>query len=159
MQRALLAALLVGITAPAVGIYLVQRRLALIGDGIGHVALTGVALGVLTGWAPVLTALVLAVVGAVAIELMRAHGRTSGDIALAVMFYGGIAGGVLLIGSRPAARRRTSPRTSSARSPPRQRPDLWTFAALPSSSSGSWPCSRRGCSPSATTRSTRGRPA
>ncbi len=41
MQRALLAAVLVGITAPAVGIYLVQRRQALMGDGIGHVAMTG----------------------------------------------------------------------------------------------------------------------
>ena len=49
MQRALIAALLVGLTAPAVGVYLVQRRLALIGDGMGHVALTGVALGLLTG--------------------------------------------------------------------------------------------------------------
>ncbi|NED78770.1 metal ABC transporter permease, partial [Streptomyces sp. SID11233] len=38
MQRALLAAVLVGITAPAIGIYLVQRRQALMGDGIGHVA-------------------------------------------------------------------------------------------------------------------------
>ncbi|MEI5579334.1 metal ABC transporter permease, partial [Streptomyces brasiliscabiei] len=42
MQRARLAAVLVGITAPAVGIYLVQRRQALMGDGIGHVAMTGV---------------------------------------------------------------------------------------------------------------------
>ncbi len=42
MQRALIAALLVGVTAPAVGIHLVQRRQALMGDGIGHIALTGV---------------------------------------------------------------------------------------------------------------------
>ncbi len=49
MQRALVASLLVGLTAPMVGIYLVQRRLALIGDGIGHVALTGGALRFLTG--------------------------------------------------------------------------------------------------------------
>jgi len=98
MQRALLAAVLVGLTAPAVGIYLVQRRLALIGDGLGHVALTGVALGVLTGTAPVLGALAAAVAGAVAIELVRAHGRASADVALAVLFYGGIAGGVVLIG-------------------------------------------------------------
>lgn len=98
MQRALLAALLVGLTAPAVGIYLVQRRLALIGDGLGHVALTGVALGVLTGTAPVLGALAAAVAGAVGIELVRAHGRASADVALAVLFYGGIAGGVVLIG-------------------------------------------------------------
>jgi zinc transport system permease protein len=98
MQRALIGALLVGLTAPSVGIYLVQRRLALIGDGMGHVALTGVAIGVLTGTAPVLTALACAVVGAVAIELVRARGRATVDVLLAVLFYGGIAGGVVLIG-------------------------------------------------------------
>ncbi|MFZ0159501.1 MAG: metal ABC transporter permease [Kineosporiaceae bacterium] len=101
MQRALIASLLVGLTAPMVGIYLVQRRLALIGDGIGHVALTGVALGFLTGTAPVGAALVCAVLGAGAIELIRARGRASADVALAVMFYGGIAGGVVLIGLSP----------------------------------------------------------
>ena len=66
MRRALLAAFLVGLTAPSVGVYLVQRRQALMGDGIGHVALTGVALGVLLGTAPVATAVVVAGLGAVA---------------------------------------------------------------------------------------------
>ncbi len=101
MQRALLASLLVGLTAPAVGVFLVQRRLALIGDGLGHVALTGVALGLLTGTAPVLVALACAVAGAVVIELVRARGRATADVALAVMFYGGIAGGVVLMGLAP----------------------------------------------------------
>ena len=101
MQRALIAALLIGVTAPAVGVYLVQRRLALIGDGLGHVALAGVALGVLTGTTPVYVALATAVVGAVAIELVRARGHASGDIALAILFYGGIAGGVVLISLAP----------------------------------------------------------
>lgn len=41
MQRSLLAAAIVGLTAPIMGTYLVQRRLSLLGDGIGHVALTG----------------------------------------------------------------------------------------------------------------------
>lgn len=101
MQRALVAAVLVGLTAPTVGTYLVQRRLSLIGDGLGHVALTGVAVGILTERAPVLTALVAAVAGAVAIELIRARGRTSGDVALAVLFYGGIAGGVVIVSQAP----------------------------------------------------------
>ncbi len=48
MQRALIAAAFTGLAAPAVGTYLVQRRLSLMGDGIGHVAVTGVALGLLT---------------------------------------------------------------------------------------------------------------
>lgn len=98
MQRALIAGLLTGLSAPAIGTYLVQRRLALMGDGIGHIAITGVALGLLTGTAPVLTAILVAVVGASAIELIRARGKTSGDVALSLLFYGGIAGGVLLIG-------------------------------------------------------------
>ena len=37
MQRAVIAAVLVGLAAPAIGTYLVQRRMALMGDGIGHV--------------------------------------------------------------------------------------------------------------------------
>ena len=97
MQRALLAALITGVTAPAIGTFLVQRRLALLGDGIGHVALTGVAAGLLTGTAPLLTAVIAATLGALAIELMRTYARTSGDVALAMLFYGGLAAGVLLI--------------------------------------------------------------
>ncbi len=105
MHRALLAALLVGLSAPAVGIFLVQRRLALIGDGLGHVAVTGVALGLLLDRAPVLVALVTAVVGAVAIELIRARGEVFGEIALAMLFYGGIAGGVVLVSRTPSGGR------------------------------------------------------
>lgn len=101
MRRALGAALLVGLTAPTVGAYLLQRRLALIGDGLGHVALAGVALAVLTGTAPVAVALVVAVIGAVTIELVRQRGRTGGEVALAILFYGGIAGGVVLISQAP----------------------------------------------------------
>ncbi|WP_290514789.1 metal ABC transporter permease [Aeromicrobium sp.] len=96
MRRALVAAFFTGLAAPAIGTFLVQRRLALLGDGIGHVALTGVALGLLTGIAPIVTAVIVAAIGAVVIELLRMFGRTSGDVALAMLFYGGIAGGVLL---------------------------------------------------------------
>lgn len=105
-QRSLLVALLVGFVAPIVGTFLVQRRLSLLGDGIGHVALTGVGagwlVGTITGAAQadqyaVPGAVVAAIIGAVAIEIMRDRGRTSGDVALALLFYGGIAGGVLVI--------------------------------------------------------------
>src|SRR4051794_41929822 len=68
------------------------------GDGVGHIAVTGVALGLLTGTSPTVTAVVVAVLGAVVIEAIRATGRTSGDVALALLFYGGIAGGVLITG-------------------------------------------------------------
>lgn len=98
MVRALIGALVIGLSAPALGIYLVQRRMSLIGDGIGHVALTGVGVGLLLDRSPVLTAVIVSTIGAVAIELLRERGRTSGDQALALLFYGGIAGGVMLVG-------------------------------------------------------------
>ncbi|MFE8937282.1 metal ABC transporter permease [Streptomyces sp. NPDC007872] len=101
MQRALIAALLVGVTAPAVGVYLVQRRQALMGDGIGHVAMTGVGLGFLLNSSPIWMATLVAVAGSVAMELIRAYGKTRGDLALALLFYGGMAGGVLLINLSP----------------------------------------------------------
>ncbi len=97
VQRALLAAIVTGLAAPAVGTYLVQRRQALMGDGIGHVAVTGVAIGLLTQTSPVLAAVVVAIIASVVVEIVRDRG-TSGDVALALMFYGGIAGGVLLTG-------------------------------------------------------------
>lgn len=98
MQRAMIAALFTGLAAPAVGTYLVQRRLALMGDGIGHVAVTGVALGLLTGTSPTWTAVIVAILGAVLIEVIRERGHANGDVALALLFYGGIAGGVLITG-------------------------------------------------------------
>jgi zinc transport system permease protein len=98
MIRALVAALFTGLAAPAVGTYLVQRRLALMGDGIGHIAVTGVAVGLLTGTSPTVTAVAVAVLGGMTIELIRQRGHTSADVALALLFYGGIAGGVLITG-------------------------------------------------------------
>lgn len=97
MVRALIAAAVTGLAAPAVGTFLVQRRLSLMGDGIGHISVTGVALGLLTGTSPTLTAVAVAIAGAVTIELIRASGRASGDVALALIFYGGLAGGLMLV--------------------------------------------------------------
>ncbi len=101
LQRALIGVLITGLIAPSLGIYLVQRRMSLIGDGIGHIALTGVGLGLLTGSQPVLTAVIVAIIGSIAVELVRSRGRTSGDQALAILFYGGISGGVFLVGLAP----------------------------------------------------------
>jgi len=98
MQLALLGALVVGATAPLIGTFLVQKQLSLLGDGIGHVAFAGVAAGLLLDVWPVWTALVAAVSGAIALEWLRSRGHTSGDLALSLLFYTGIAAGVVLTG-------------------------------------------------------------
>ncbi|TML54871.1 MAG: metal ABC transporter permease [Actinobacteria bacterium] len=102
MRLAFAAGAIVGLLAPVVGFFLVQRQMSLIGDGIGHVAFAGVAAGYLIGVSPVWTALVAAIVGAAAIEWLRAHRTAAGDQALALVFYSGIAGGVVLISAAGA---------------------------------------------------------
>ena len=97
MRLALAAGAVVGVLAPAVGFFLVQRQLSLIGDGIGHLAFAGVGAGFLLGISPVITALVVAVGGAVGIERLRSLRSTAGDQALALFFYGGIAAGVVML--------------------------------------------------------------
>jgi zinc transport system permease protein len=102
MRLAFAAGAIVGVLAPTVGFFLVQREMSLIGDGIGHVAFAGVAAGYLLGVSPVLTAIVAAVLGAVAIEWLRSRRRAAGDQALAIVFYTGIAGGVVLVSAAGA---------------------------------------------------------
>lgn len=101
MQRAMLAAVLVGIAAPIVGIFVVQRRMSMVGDGLGHVALAGVAIGILTRSSPVFMALLAAVAAAALIEWLRTKTGTTSDVAIALLFYGGIALGVVLISAAP----------------------------------------------------------
>jgi zinc transport system permease protein len=97
MQRALVAGVVVGAFAPMIGTFLVQKRMSLIGDGIGHLAFAGVGAGLVATVSPVWTALVFAVAGALGIEWLRSRRRASGDLALALFFYSGIALGVVLV--------------------------------------------------------------
>jgi zinc transport system permease protein len=99
MQRALIAGVVVGAFAPMIGTFLVQKRMSLIGDGIGHLAFAGVGAGLVATVSPVWTALVFAVAGALGIEWLRSRRRASGDLALALFFYSGIALGVVLVSS------------------------------------------------------------
>lgn len=98
--QAYIAGAAVGIAAPVIGCFLVQRRLSLIGDAVGHLAFAGVGLGVAVGVAPLWGALAIAVVGAVGLEWLRVRGRLAGDLSLALVFYLGLALGLVIISAR-----------------------------------------------------------
>jgi zinc transport system permease protein len=97
MQRALVACVAVGIFAPMIGTFLVQKRMSLMGDGIGHLAFAGVGAGLVAGIWPVWGALLVAAGGALGVEFLRSRRKASGDLALALFFYSGIAAGVVLV--------------------------------------------------------------
>ncbi len=97
MYRAFAAGAVTALICPAIGVFLIPRRLSLIADTLAHVALAGVALGLFIGISPVLGALVVTIVGAVGMERLRARGALQGDAALAVFLSGGFALAVVLI--------------------------------------------------------------
>jgi zinc transport system permease protein len=88
---ALIAATVVGAAAPAIGTFLVQRRLSLIGDGVGHIALAGVAIGLWLKISPLAAALGFSILGAIGIDRLRRRSPDESDMALALFFYGSIA--------------------------------------------------------------------
>jgi zinc transport system permease protein len=96
MQKALIACAAVSLVAPVVGTFVVQRRQSLIGDGMGHVAFAGVGIAFLAGFAPLWGAAALVIVAAVVLWWLQRNGM-AGDLALAMIFYGGIALGYLLM--------------------------------------------------------------
>jgi len=90
-QRALVGGVLIGVTAPLIGIFLVLRRLSMIGDTLSHVSIAGVALGMLVGVYPLGMGLVFALAASFAIEKLRKEYKTYAELSIAIIMSAGIA--------------------------------------------------------------------
>jgi zinc transport system permease protein len=95
--RGLIAGIIVGLIAPLIGIFLVLRRYSLIADTLAHVSLAGIAIGLLLGINPVITALASTVIASAGIERLRTSKRVYGESALALFLSGSLALAVVLI--------------------------------------------------------------
>lgn len=96
MVRALLAGLLVALTVPVMGSFLVARRYSLIADSLAHVSLAGIGAGLLMGAAPIVVAVPITALGAFLLEWLRQNRRLSGEVGLAILMSGGLALAVVL---------------------------------------------------------------
>ncbi len=96
MVRAFIAGLLVAVTVPLMGSFLVARRYSLIADSLAHVSLAGVGVGLLLNTAPVLVAIPITVAGGLLLEYMRQNKKVSGETSLAILMSGGLAIAVVL---------------------------------------------------------------
>ena len=95
--RGMIAGIVIGIIAPAIGIFLVLKRYSLIADTLAHVSLAGVALGLFLGLNPIITALGSSIVASVAIEKMRTTKKIYGESALALFLSGSLALAVVIL--------------------------------------------------------------
>ncbi len=97
MQRALLAAVLVGSLCSAVSFFVVLKRLSFLGVGISHTALGGIALGLVTGLNPFWCGSAFAVATALAIGYISRRGRLYEDTVIGIFFAAGMAFGIALL--------------------------------------------------------------
>ena len=99
VQRALLTGVLIAAACSILGVFLVLRRLSLIGDGLAHVTFGSVAIVLLIGFSPLyvtLAALPLVVVSSMAILHLTRSRRIHGDAAIGIVSSIGIALGVIM---------------------------------------------------------------
>ena len=98
VQRGILAGLMVGVASAIAGVFLILRRMAFLGAGLSHAAFGGIALSMLFDLDPFLfTALFTLGIGNL-VQLISSKRRVPGDAAIALVFSGGVALAVLVLG-------------------------------------------------------------
>jgi ABC-type Mn2+/Zn2+ transport system permease subunit len=97
MQRALLGGAVVGLVCSTVGVFVVLRGLSFIGAGISHAAFAGVALGIVLGISPLLTALVFCSTLACCVGYVSRLGKIQEDTSIGIFFAASMAFGIALM--------------------------------------------------------------
>lgn len=97
MQTALMAALLVGVACATIGVYVVLRRMAFIGDALAHTILPGVVIAYLNQWSLSGGALIAGLATALGIGWLSRRQAIREDTAIGIVFTGMFALGVLLM--------------------------------------------------------------
>jgi zinc transport system permease protein len=101
MQRAILAGLVLGVLLALLGIFVSLRKMAFFSDGIAHASLAGAAIGLLTRFSPLLSALVFSMLLACLIYWLEKKSSLSSDAIIGILFTSGMALGIVLISLRP----------------------------------------------------------
>lgn len=96
VQRGLLAGSLVAAACALIGVFLVLKRLSLIGDGMSHVCLTGVAVALLTSSNPVYMSVPVVVLSSLGIMKITQKFKIYGDAAIGIVSAAGLSVGLLI---------------------------------------------------------------
>lgn len=97
MQTALVASILVGVACATIGVYVVLRRMAFIGDALSHTILPGVVIAYLNSWSLQGGALIAGLITALGIGWLSRRDAIREDTAIGIVFTGMFALGVLLM--------------------------------------------------------------
>jgi zinc transport system permease protein len=97
VERALVAGVAVSVVCALLGLFLVLRRLSLVGDGLSHVSFGAIALGLWLGYYPLLVAIPLVIAGALLILRLTERAKVYGEAAIGIVSAVSLAFGVILV--------------------------------------------------------------
>ena len=103
VRYAVIAGILISLCAGLLGVVLVLKRYAMIGDGLSHVAFGAMAVAAVAGLAPLVVAVPVTVVAAVLLLLAGERRLIKGDSAIAMLSAGSLAVGYLLLNLFPSS--------------------------------------------------------
>jgi zinc transport system permease protein len=96
IQKAFIAGSLIAITCSILGMFLVLKKMSLIGDGLAHLSFGGIALGLFFGIFPTLIAIPVVLIGSLLIIKITKTAKVYGDSAIGIVSAVGISGGVII---------------------------------------------------------------
>lgn len=97
MVRALTASLIVGLICPLMGMFIVFKKLSLIGDSLSHIALSGIASATIVGVNPLIGSLVASSIAAIIIDRLRTYLKEYADLSIAIIMALGVGISGILI--------------------------------------------------------------
>lgn len=92
--RALIAGVLISLSASLLGVNLVLKRFSMLGDGLSHVSFGAAAIALALGVAPLKLSIPIVIIAAILLLRLKPNGRMKGDAAIAVVSSGALAIGI-----------------------------------------------------------------
>jgi zinc transport system permease protein len=96
VEKAIIAGLFLGIVCAVLGVFLVLRKMSLIGDGLAHISFGAIALGILFGVYPLIIAIPFVIIASLIIYFLTRKHIIEGDAIIGILASLGLATGVIL---------------------------------------------------------------
>lgn len=99
MQNAFIVSVLISLVCPMIGMFLVLRRYSMIGDTLAHASLAGVAVGLLAGVNPIISAFAVTSLFGLLIEVLRQRFRRYAELILVIILSLSVGIAITIISS------------------------------------------------------------
>jgi zinc transport system permease protein len=97
VQRAFIIGVVVALLSSTLSVFIVLKRISLIGDGLAHTAFGGLSLGYYLGFFPLWVTGIVVILGSIGITRVTRSSKISGDAAVAIFLQLGLASGIVLL--------------------------------------------------------------